>query len=102
MSYTVEDYLSEKAREVAEKVPHEDLLKWIPIEARIRGLEPEELMKRIPIEARLKGLEPEELLKRVPIEARLEGLEPEERLMGLSGEDLEQLEKLLKERRARH
>ena len=73
MSYTFDDFRRDYEHY---------LLKKMPLEERLRGLPPED---------RLRGLPPEELARR---------LRPEERLLGLSDQELDQLEDLLKHRKS--
>jgi hypothetical protein len=73
MSYTINDFRRDYAREI---------LKKMPLEKRLEGLSPED---------RLRGLPPEELAR---------SLRPEERLLGLSDEDADRLKELLERRKS--
>ncbi|MCP4697155.1 MAG: hypothetical protein GY862_09940, partial [Gammaproteobacteria bacterium] len=60
----------------------------MPIEERLKGLEPGELLKGLNPEDRIKGLEPGELLKGLNPGDLLKGLGPEELIAGLTPEQL--------------
>ncbi|MCP4695929.1 MAG: hypothetical protein GY862_03625 [Gammaproteobacteria bacterium] len=64
------------------------MLSLIPLEDRIKGLDPEELLKAVKPEERVKGLDPAELLKAVKPEERVKGLDPEDLLKAFKPEDL--------------
>jgi hypothetical protein len=78
MSYTLDDYFQEVAKEHIRDVPLDEILKVFPID---------EILQRVSPEKRLEGLSPEK---------RLEGLSPDEVLQRYSPEKIEAFLKNLK------
>lgn len=80
MAYTMEEFEHDTRRlfieHLHEFAPDEirAIVEQLPLDARLRGLDPEE---------RLRGLNPEERLRGLAAEERLRGLDAEERLRGL-------------------
>jgi hypothetical protein len=69
MSYTIENFRRDYAREHLHQLTPEERMEGLPAEERLRGLEPEE---------RLRGLSPEELRRGRSLDELLRGLSAEE------------------------
>ena len=89
MTYTVEDFKRDTLRlriahlHELDPADIQAILDQIPVEERIRGLDPQDLLRRFAPEERLRGLDPQELARRLAPEERLRGLDAEERLRDL-------------------
>jgi len=104
MSYTVEDFKREVAKnslhtlsvkDRLEGLRPEDVFNMFQPEDRLRGLGPEDRLRGLGPEDRLRGLRPEDVFSIFQPEDRLRGLGPEDRLRGLQSEDLEILKNIL-------
>ena len=82
MTYTVEDFKRDTLRlriahlHELDPADIQAILDQIPVEERIRGLDPQEVARRLAPEERLHGLAPEERLRGLDAEERLRDLDP--------------------------
>ncbi len=61
MPYTIEDYQRDFAIQYLDRVPVEERLKGINPDDRLKGLKPEERLKGLPLEERLSGFSADEV-----------------------------------------